>query len=237
MQVYGGDLFEQADQARNFVLGNISRSVGTRAKSNQVPVEYEFPPDAIAEAIVNALAHRDYHSNGSVEVRLFSDRLEIWNPGTMPGTLSLEDLRHAHPSIPYNPLIAEALYLAGYIERVGSGTQRMIALCKKAGSPEPEFALRASCFVITFWRDWLTSEVLAGFQLNDRQRQAITHVKALGKITNRELRDLAHVITRTASRDLEDLVHQGLLMKVGDTGRSTFYVLARKLDINRTNRT
>lgn len=102
-QIYAGDLFEQSNQARDFVLGKINRAVGTRATSITAPATYELPPEAVGEAIVNAIAHRDYHSNASVEVRLFADRLEVWNPGTMPGTLTLDDLRNAHPSIPNNP--------------------------------------------------------------------------------------------------------------------------------------
>jgi predicted HTH transcriptional regulator len=230
MQVYGGDLFEQADQTQDFILGKINRAIGTRVASITAPATYELPPEAVAEAIINAIAHRDYHSNASVEVRLFADRLEIWNPGTLPGTLTLEALRDDHPSVPNNPLIAESLYLTRYIERVGSGTQTMIELCREAGLPEPQFEQRSGSFVITLWRDWLTAEALAGYNLNDRQMQAIRIVKSQGRITNREYREQASVIIRTASRDLEELVDKGILMKVGATGRSTFYVLARKVD-------
>ena len=236
-QIYTGDLFDQANLARDFVLARINRAVGTRVTSITAPATFELPPDAVSEAIVNAIAHRDYYSNASVEVRLFADRLEVWNPGTLPGTLTLDDLRHAHPSVPNNPLIAESLYLTRYIEKAGSGTQRMIELSREAALPEPSFELRAGSFVMTLWRDWLTDEVLAGLQLNDRQRQAVALVKAQGQITNRELRELTGVITRTTSRDLEDLVHKGVLLKVGATGRGTFYILSRKLDINRANRT
>jgi len=101
------------------------------------PATYELPPDAVGEAIVNAIAHRDYNSHASVEVRLFSDRLEVWNPGTLPGTLTLEDLRHDHPSVPNNPLIAESLYLTA-ISRSRLRTQRMIDLCHDAGLPAPD---------------------------------------------------------------------------------------------------
>ncbi|OGT19880.1 MAG: hypothetical protein A2V90_02125 [Gammaproteobacteria bacterium RBG_16_57_12] len=236
-QIYSGDLFEQANQARDFVLAKINRAVGTRATSITAPATYELPPDAVGEAIVNAIAHRDYHSNASVEVRLFADRLEVWNPGTLPGTLTLDNLREAHPSVPNNPLIAESLYLARYIEKAGSGTLRIIELCQEAGLPEPSYELRAGSFVITLWRDWLTAEVLARFQINDRQLQAIAYVKARGQITNREFREATGVIARTASRDLEDLAHKGVLVKVGATGRGTYYVLAHKPDIIRTNRT
>ena len=116
-------------------------------------------------------------------------------------------------------------------------SKAMIELCREAGLPESDFELRAGSFVITLWRDWLTAEVLARLDLNERQRQAIAFVKAQGQITNRNLREQSGVTIRTASRDLEDLVRRGVLTKVGATGRSTFYVMARKLDTNRTNRT
>ena len=228
LQVYGGDLFEQANQARDFVLAKINRAIGTRVTSNQAPATYELPPDAIGEAIVNAIAHRDYHSNASVEVRLFADRLEVWNPGALPGTLTLEDLRESHPSVPNNPLIAESLYLARYIEKAGSGTQRMIELCREARLPEPDFELRAASFVITLWRDWVTDEVLAQLSLNDRQRQSVLIAKTSGRLGNVEYQKNFGVSKPTASRDLEDMVKKGVLEKIGTTGKGTYYILDRK---------
>ncbi len=237
LQVYGGDLFVQADQALDFVLGKINRAIGTRAVGITAPATYELPPDATGEAIVNAIAHRDYHSNASVEVRLFADRLEVWNPGRLPGTLTLESLRNDHPSVPYNPLMAESLYLARYIERVGSGTQTMIELCREAGLPEPQFEQLSGFFVVTLWRDWLTAEVIAKLGLNDRQKKAIDYLKIKREITNREYQQLTGVINRTALRDLRDLVTFGLVEKIGETGRSTRYHLKNKHDINTTNTT
>jgi ATP-dependent DNA helicase RecG len=227
LQVYGGDVFEQADQARDFVLGKINRPVGTRADSITAPAAYELPPDAVGEAIINAIAHRDYNSNASVEVRLFADRLEVWNPGALPGTLTLESLRHDHASVPNNPLLAESLYLTRYIERVGSGTQAMIALCRDANLPEPVFEIRQGFFVLTLWRDWLTNEVLAGFHLNERQLQAITHLKTHRRITNSEYQKLAGVIRKTAARDLNTLVEKGIVERRGEK-RSSHYVLKRR---------
>ncbi len=233
-QIYGGDLFEQADQACDFVLAKINRAVGTRAASITAPATFELPPDAVAEAIVNAIAHRDYHSHASVEVRLFADRLEVWNPGALPGNLTLDDLRTDHPSIPANPLIAEPLYLARYIEKAGSGTQRMIELCQEAGLPAPGFELRGGSFVLTLWRDWLTDEVLAKLKLNERQLKAIAHLKAVGRITNVEFQKLAGGSRRTVLRELSRLVEAGILHPAG-SGRGSFYVLAGKRANNAPN--
>lgn len=227
MQVYGGDLFEQANLARDFVLDRIDRAVGVRDVSITAPATYELPPDAVGEAIVNAIAHRDYHSNASVEVRLFADRLEIWNPGSLPGTLTMDSLRHDHPSVPYNPLLAESLYLARYIERVGSGTQTMIELCREAGLPEPQFEQREGFFVTTIWRDWLTPEILSGLNLNERQVKAVKYAKMSGRITNALYREITGVSDSTALREIRQLTHLGIFQKVGDTGQSAYYVVAK----------
>lgn len=82
---------------------------------------------------------------------LFADRLEIWNPGRLPASLTIEQLKGPHGSIPANPLLAEPMYLTGYIERLGTGTRDMIRLCKKAGLPEPEFAQEGN-FKLVFRR-------------------------------------------------------------------------------------
>ena len=223
LQIYCGDLFVQADQSLDFVLGKINRAIGTRAEGITAPVTYELPPDAIGEAIVNAIAHRDYFSNASVEVRLFADRLEVWNPGRLPGTLTLDSLRVDHPSVPYNPLIAESLYLARYIERVGSGTQTMIELCQDASLPEPQFEQRSGFFVVTLWRDWLTGELLTRLRLNDRQLKGLTRLRSEGRITSGIYQEDTGVSRQTATRDLEGMVKKGILEQRGER-RGAFYV-------------
>ena len=226
-QIYKGTVFELVDQAADFVLSKINRHIGTRAESVQAPATYELPKEAVTEAIVNAVAHRDYTSNASVQVMLFADRLEVWNPGELPPSLTPERLREPHASIPRNPLIAELLYLARYIEKAGSGTLDMIERCGEAGLPPPDFEERAGQFVTTIWRDWLTEEVMAGFGLSDRQMKAITFVKLHGRIANSDYQLLAGIIRKTAARDLDDLVTKGVFERVG-VKRGVHYVLAKR---------
>ena len=140
-QVYKGTVFDLVDQAVDFVMSKINLWVGTRAAGPEVPLAYEIPREVVTEAIVNAVAHRDYTSNGSVQVMLFADRLEVRNPGGLPHSLTLEMLRTTHGSVPGNPLLAEPLYLAKYIERMGTGTSDMIQHCREAGLPEPEYSV------------------------------------------------------------------------------------------------
>lgn len=234
-QLYEGTVFELVDQAVDFVMSKINRAVGTRAKSVQAPVTYELPPDAIREAIVNAVAHRDYASNASVQVMLFADRLEVWNPGHLPPPLTPESLRHPHASVPHNPLIAKPLFLARYIEHAGTGTLDMIKLCADAGLPPAEFRHDGGMFVQTLRRDSLTPKAVAALQLNERQHQAVAYLRLHRRITNKSYREVTGASDRTALRDLAELLDKGVLMKRGKTGRGAHYVLANKPAINPPN--
>jgi len=236
-QVYHGTLFELVDQAVDFVMARIARAVEPSSASPESRVRYEVPYRVVREAIVNAVAHRNYASRSGVQVMVFADRIEVWNPGGLPEDLTVDLLHGPHPSVPRNRLLCEPLFLAHYIERAGTGTLDMIRLCAEAGLPEPGFLNEGERFRLIIWRDWLTDEVLMGLNLNQRQLQAVTYVKTNGRISNRDYRELTGAIIRTATRDLEDLVAKGVFIKVGITGRSTHYVLARKQDKKRTNRT
>jgi predicted HTH transcriptional regulator len=227
-QIYKGTVFDLVDQSVDFVLSKVARSVGTRERSAQAPVAYELPELAVREAIVNAIAHRDYSSNASVQVMLFADRLEVWNPGELPPSLSMERLRKPHASIPRNPLIADPLFLVRYVEKAGTGILDAISLCREAGLPEPEFRQDGGQFVMTLWRGWLTDEMLEKSDLSERQKQAIMQLKVSGKISNSEYQRLYGVTKPTASRDLDDLRRKGILKKVGTTGKGTYYTLIRK---------
>ena len=206
-QIYNGTAFQLVDQAVDFVLSKIALSVGTRAESVQAPVTYEIPKEVVTEAIVNAVAHRDYTSNASVQVMLFSDRLEVLNPGRLPPSLTLEQLRETHRSVPSNPLLARSLYLNRYIEEMGTGTLDMIRRCSDAGLPEPEFT-DSSGFKTTIWRAKPTKQIKVQPELlrGDLESRVITlladsplsrselskklgHKKASGRLYN-VIRDL-----------------------------------------------
>ena len=156
-QVFTGSLFEMIDKAVGFVMSRIDARVGTRDHSADAPVDYELPESAVAEAIANAVAHRDYASNASVQVMLFRDRVEIWNPGRLPDGFTVQKLREIHSSEPTNPVIAHPLFLAGYIEHLGTGTTDMITACEGYGLRAPEFR-QAEDFRTIIYRNQKVSE-------------------------------------------------------------------------------
>ena len=186
-QIYKGTAFQLVDQAVDFVLSKIALSVGTRAESTQAPVSYEIPKEVVREAIVNAVAHRDYTSNASVQVMLFSDRLEILNPGRLPPSLTLEQLRNTHPSVPNNRLLARSLYLTQYIEEMGTGTLDMIRRCRDAGLPEPEFT-DSSGFKTTIWRAKPPNQIKVQPESLPRDiRSRVLNLLADGRLSRSEL--------------------------------------------------
>lgn len=197
LKVFKGTVFELVDQARDFVMAKLASEVGIRRESNIAPVNYEIPRAAVAEAIVNAVAHRDYARGASVQVMLFADRLEIWNPGAYPSELPPEALRKAHPSIPFNPLIAEALFRARYVEKVGTGTLDMIALARRAGLRMPDFRQEAGQVVQVLWRPAMQDTMQGAMQddglMTRLLREAGTAVD--GEVTMQAAKALATMLS------------------------------------------
>lgn len=189
--------------------------------------KFEYPPDAIREAITNAVVHRDYESPSKVQVRVFDDYIEIWNPGKLPRGWTIEKLKQEHESIPGNPLLFKQLFWVKYVEDVGGGITDMINDCKEWGIPEPEFEDTGTSIIITFKKSVLTEEALEKLGLSERQKNAVEYIKEKKRITNKEYQDINSVSRQTASRELSDLTQKGILRQVGVTGKGTFYVLTQ----------
>ena len=167
-QVYYGNLFDMIDSAVDFVMSKIDRRVGERTESPTAPVTYEIPLPVVMEAIVNAVSHRLYTSNGSVQVMLFSDRLEIANPGELIPSFPVEELSHDHESHPVNPHIAESFFLAQYAENVGSGTTDMIRICREAGLRPPVYQYEHGTFRTIIYRNTNRLSDRLSDQLSDK---------------------------------------------------------------------
>lgn len=152
--IYHGTVFEQVDQSLDFVMSRVDHWVGARdaAESAQAPARSEFPIEAVREAIVNAVCHRDYTDEGSVQVMLFRDRLEVLNPGTLPRGWTAANLLQTHDSKPHNGILATAMQWAGYVEKSGYGTEDIVRKCKAWGLREPEYHPSSVDFRLVLWR-------------------------------------------------------------------------------------
>jgi len=219
------NLFEQIDKAVAFVLDAIKFPVIQQENSVQVARPREIPTFAVEEAITNAVAHRNFNTTSSVQVMVFLDRVEIWNAGTLPDTLKIEDLKKLHASHPPNTTLASVLYLADYIQQVGSGTTEMVRQCKKYGLPEPEFvSVRNREFRAILPRDIYTDAYFQQAGLNERQRQAVKYIKEHGEISRKQYVELVGISPRMAHLDLTNLSDKKIIERTGK-GRASKYRL------------
>jgi len=229
MKVFSRDIINQVDKALNFALEHIPMAAWLVPGEIERKEKYEYPPDAIKEAIVNAIVHRDYSSTGNVQVRVFDDRIDIRNPGKLPEGWTVEKLKEEHNSIPKNPLIADQFFLIKLIEKWGTGTNDMINECVNWGLPEPEFEFTGTSLVVTFRKAKLSEEILQTLSLNERQKKSLEYILINKKITNNDYRALfPNISGETARLDLIDLVNKGLLKKVGTT-KGVYYIPSPKL--------
>lgn len=227
-QVYHGTVFEMIDLAVDFVMSRIDARVGDRSKSTEVDVTYELPLDAVREAIVNAVTHRDYTSNGSVQVMLFRDRLEIWNPGRLPYGMTVEKLATVHKSVPTNPVLANPIYLAGYIERIGSGTTDIIKLCEECGLATPVFE-DAGDFTVVLKRS--KKSVVGGGQKDGQkggqksgQKQPdemtsadkiLNCIRENPSVTRNELVQIVGISSSAIQKHINNLKEKGSIRRIG----------------------
>jgi len=230
-----GDLFEQLEETENFIFRNIGLRAWLEDRKLERQEKWEYPPKAIREALVNAIVHRDYRSSGKVQVRIYDDRIEFWNPGRLPSGWTPETLKEEHTSEPFNPLIFKMFFWVGEVEEVGSGTNKIVSWCKEWELPEPEFGISGTSIFVRIRKDILTEEYLKELGLNDRQIKAVMYVKKEEKITNTEYRTLFGVSDRTALRDLTELCEKNILKRIGVTGRKTEYVIVRQKPVKPDN--
>ena len=190
---------------------------------------FEYPQFAVREALVNAICHRDYRLRGRrIEVRMFSDRLEVISPGGLPGFITVENIKDEHFS--RNPRLVGGLFHWGYIEELGLGIDRMMEVMEQAGHSPPRFDARPYSFAVGLHNERIRPKVPAWARdTNHRQARALQYIRDRGSITNREYRSLIHSVSAETLRlDLADLVEKGILNKVG-ANKGTRYTLRDKV--------
>jgi ATP-dependent DNA helicase RecG len=223
---------DAAPEAQMWLLANMRK--GSRLAGSGREDFTEYPEEAVREAVINAIAHRDYSVEGEfIRVTMFADRIEFYSPGRLPGHVTLDNIVEERYS--RNPVIVQVLADLGMIERLGYGIDRMVRLMAEWSLPAPVFRETQAGFVATLFGpgDSIVVqkparsdvELWARQGLNERQVAALRYLTEHDSITNRDFRELCSDVTdETARRDLADLVDRNLILKVGDK-RATYYIL------------
>ncbi len=224
-----GTIPDQILQAETFLIDNLRREVSLTSRMSRAE-RFEYPLEAARELVVNAVAHRDYSIRGDgIRLFIFADRLEVTSPGRLPGPVTVENI--ADERFSRNTAIVQVLSDMGFIEKLGYGVDRVIALMRERGLPDPEFEETAGGFRAVLRKEPETGKLvgIAGIELNPRQEAAIRFLTQGGhsRITNRDLQEMfPDVHPETIRRDLAELVDRGILLRMGKK-RGSYYVLKR----------
>ena len=219
-----GNLFYIFDQVIDFLKSKYLLSPISYQGMQRVET-LEIPDKAIREAVLNALIHKDYTSLSAIALRIYDPTVSIWNSGELEN-LTIEDLCKDHASYLRNPIIANIIYRAGYIEAWGRGTLTIIDEAVKNGLPQPVFKTRQGGLEVIFQRSSIQKEQhKPDIKLSPRQQKAVDYVKENGSINNSIYQKLTGVSKRTATNDLAELVQKLVLEKSGSSGESIKYLL------------
>lgn len=219
-----GNLFEQVEKTMNLLFTKYIKAMISYEDIYRVET-YEYPKEAVREAIHNAVAHKDYTGATPIQISVYKDKIMIWNFGELPENWTIDTLQEKHSSVPHNPEISNAFFRIGYIEAWGRGIRKMNEQCTASGLPQPLYYYASSGFGVVFRKDLFNEEDLEAKGLNARQVKAVLYVKEKGKITNSEYQKINNISERTTSRELSELTKLDLLEQAGSFGAGSFYKL------------
>jgi ATP-dependent DNA helicase RecG len=185
--------------------------------------------EALREALLNALVHRDYAVPAPMQIRVYEHTLKIWNPAVLPDGWDFEKLLSAHASHPYNPDVANAFFRSGEIESWGRGIERIIAACQTADSPLPRIQLDGHDLWVEFpYPDEYLALLKGKVALDNKDKSSWKIIDLLTNQPHMTIPELAgklQISTRAVEKNLRKLQEAGRLKRVGPAKGGRWEVL------------
>ena len=205
-----GNLFQQIVKLMDLLCTKYMKAIISYEGIQRIE-RYFVPDDALREALLNALCHKQYESGIPIQISVYEDKLYIANCGKLPENWTVENLMSKHASKPYNPAIANVFYLAGLIESWGRGIEKICQACEEDGSPAPVYTAHPGDIMIQFTAS--ENRVLRTFveKVTDRVTDRVTD-KVTDKVTDGE---------------------REILSLLAEDPAYTYTLLAQKLDVSR----
>lgn len=223
-----GSILEQIDQIVELIYLKYMKAKITYEGMQRIE-RYFVPEEALREALLNALCHKQYQSGVPVQISVYEDRLYIANRGCLPENWTLENLMSKHASAPYNPNIAHVFYLAGFIESWGRGIEKICSACEKDGVPQPIFTINPGDIMVQFTAPQnrvvrsVTSEVTekvtdkVTVPLNEKESRLLALLSEDPAYTSAELAKLLSLSRKTVSVRLKSLKEKGMIERIGSS--------------------
>ena len=209
---------------------------------------YPMPREALREAVLNAVVHRAYETGSPIQIKVFDDKVYVFNDARMAHGITEFDLQYAHKSTPYNPLIANTFFRSGQVEAWGRGIEKIIAACVADGLPEPEFRIDPISFSVCFHirnnnkaiaerniysangsgiksgiNDGINIGANGGLNndINEARQKIIDLMKSNPSITTKQIADALGVNSRNVESNIRALKKAGIVEREGarKTGR------------------
>ena len=230
---FDGDIFGKIENIQMFLSNHLN--ISSKFENFQRKDILEIPMLALREGIINAIVHRDYSNQGrDIKIGIYDDVVEIVSPGGLPSTLTIEQIYSGRSEI-RNRVLARIFKELNFIEKWGSGINRMINLCKEVNLKVPEIKETGDSIVLTFYRTENSAGLVpdsaglvpdsAGL-VPDKNNLSDTELKVFGIIKDRTTRkyiqDKLSFSERMIRKTLNILQEKGLIEKVGK-GPATYY--------------
>lgn len=208
-----GNLFEQIEKTMDFLLTKYMKAY-ISYKGLQRLENYLFPESALREALLNAVAHKDYNSSIPIQIKVYEDQIIFFNEGFLPENWTIENLKKVHSSKPFNPNIANTLFRSGYIESWGSGTIKIINECLNYKLPEPIYDYDSSTFSVKFYTDKNIKKVSVKTSVKTSVK-ILFYISEKPEITIPELAEKIGITERSIERNIQKLQKENKLERIG----------------------
>ena len=208
------DILSQVEEVLTFVKKHINKEViiTERIRNTQ---RWQYPLDAVREIILNMVIHRDYRSSSDSIVKIFDHKIEFYNPGRLPDSITIEDLlNNNYKSTPRNRLIADFCKSAGIIEKYGSGIQRIINYFNEANLPKPIFENISDGFQVVI-SDKVPDKVPDKLTIN--QQKILNEFSINNSMSMSELSNKIDISKRKILDNINKLKNMGMLERIGST--------------------
>ena len=210
-----GNLFSQIEKTMDLLLTKYM-SAYIRYEGIARIEEYVYPEAALREALLNAVAHKDYSSGVPIQISVYKNQLNIWNDGHLPLDWTLDTILEKHPSKPANPDIANTFFRAGMVESWGRGISKMVAECKKSNLSVPQFSTDFGGLMVTFNAIEFKSTEKGTEKSTEKSAEKILRIiKETPSITILELSQKLQVSTSAIEKNLAKLKSNGLVVRIG----------------------
>ena len=229
-KIFNKGLFENFNKARVYLQEHLNVRYEYREDWKREDI-YELPLNALREAVVNSLMHRDYFITGAnICVSIFDDRVEITSPGGLPKPLTKKDLGKL--SVRRNKIIADLFSRLDYVEKLGTGIKKMKQWMKEFELKSPRIEV-TGIFIITFYRHVgkmslkdVAKMSLKNVTKKERQKYILDKIKSKEPFTLITLAKELNSTKRTVDRDIEDLKRQNIIKFIGSK-RSGHYEIIK----------